>query len=58
MCQGKGNKKTRDKIIRRKLLLEEGGLITNRLMEISKNSVESLGFFDPQILNEYYGSNN
>ncbi|MCX5925467.1 MAG: outer membrane protein assembly factor BamA [Candidatus Dependentiae bacterium] len=44
----KGNKKTRDKIIRRKLLLEEGGLITNRLMEISKNSVESLGFFDPR----------
>ncbi len=44
----KGNKKTRDKVIRRKLLLEEGELITQNKMDISKQHVESLGFFDPR----------
>jgi len=44
----RGNFKTRDKIIRRKLLLEEGSLINNHLMEISKNNVASLGYFDPK----------
>jgi outer membrane protein insertion porin family len=42
----KGNKKTRDKIIRRKIALEEGCLITTRFMELSKTRVESLGYFD------------
>ncbi len=42
----RGNKKTRDKVIRRKILLEEGGLITTRQMDASKNRVESLGYFD------------
>jgi len=42
----RGNKKTRDKVIRRRISLEEGGLITNRYMEMSKNRVESLGYFD------------
>ncbi len=42
----RGNKKTRDKIIRRNIPLEEGGVITNRMMEIAKNKVESLGYFD------------
>lgn len=42
----RGNKKTRDKIIRRNLPLEEGGIITNRLMDIGKNNVEALGYFD------------
>jgi outer membrane protein insertion porin family len=41
----KGNKKTRDKIIRRKISLEEGGLLTTRQMEASKNRIEGLGYF-------------
>lgn len=42
----RGNKKTRDKVIRRQLVLDEGELLTNQKMEISKNRVESLGYFD------------
>lgn len=42
----RGNKKTRDKIIRRKISLEEGGLITNAHMDASKNRIEGLGYFD------------
>jgi outer membrane protein insertion porin family len=42
----RGNKKTRDKIIRRNIHLQEGGIITNNLMEVSKTKVESLGYFD------------
>lgn len=41
-----GNKKTRDKIIRRHILIAEGDLITNSLMEESKNRVEGLGYFE------------
>ncbi len=41
-----GNKKTRDKVIRRRLLLSEGSLITNQRMDLSKTRVESLGYFD------------
>ena len=41
-----GNTKTRDKVIRRQLVLEEGNLLTTQRMEISKHRVESLGFFD------------
>ena len=44
----KGNKKSHDKIIRRKIFLQEGDLLINRLMEMSKNNVESLGYFDPR----------
>lgn len=43
-----GNKKTKDKVIRRKIILREGDLITNRKKEISKYNIESLGFFDPK----------
>lgn len=42
----RGNKKTRDKIIRRKISIEEGYLLTNSQMEASKNRIESLGYFD------------
>lgn len=42
----KGNKKTRDRIIRRQFNLEEGGLLTNIGMESTKSRVESLGYFD------------
>ncbi|MCK5632830.1 outer membrane protein assembly factor BamA, partial [bacterium] len=41
-----GNKKTRDKVIRRKLALSEGQILTNSRMDSSKNRVEGLGFFD------------
>jgi len=42
----RGNKKTHDKVIRRQLRLEEGGLITTQAMEVSKNRVQALGYFD------------
>ncbi|RTL07225.1 outer membrane protein assembly factor BamA [Candidatus Dependentiae bacterium] len=42
----KGNKKTRDKVIRRKVLLQEGEFITQRLLNQSKQNVQSLGYFD------------
>jgi len=42
----KGNRKTRDKIIRRKVLLEEGSLLTNYGMDHSKSLIQGLGFFD------------
>lgn len=41
-----GNKKTRDKVVRRNIFLEEGDLITTKRMDESKNSVELLGYFD------------
>ncbi|MFC1841866.1 outer membrane protein assembly factor BamA [Candidatus Dependentiae bacterium] len=41
-----GNKKTKDKVIRRKIIMREGELITNRKQELSKFNVESLGYFD------------
>lgn len=44
----RGNTKTRDKIIRRKILLEEGDLITQNKMNLSKRNVASLGYFDPR----------
>jgi outer membrane protein insertion porin family len=42
----RGNQKTRDKIIRRCIPLEEGNIVTSKLMEFSKNKVEALGYFD------------
>ncbi len=42
----KGNKKSRDKVIRRAITLTEGEPITNFHMENSKNRVGSLGYFD------------
>lgn len=44
----RGNRKTRDRIIRRQLTLEEGGLLCTNMMESSKNRIESLGYFDVQ----------
>ncbi|OGB86484.1 outer membrane protein assembly factor BamA [candidate division TM6 bacterium RIFCSPHIGHO2_12_FULL_38_8] len=44
----RGNKKTRDKVIRRQILLDEGELITNQKMEVSKSCVGLLGYFDPK----------
>ena len=44
----KGNKKTRDKIIRRRLVLNEGELLTTKKMDDSKDNVEALGYFEPR----------
>ena len=44
----KGNKKTKDKVLRRNIILDEGELITNRKMEISKGRVSVLNYFDPK----------
>ncbi len=44
----KGNKKARDKIIRRQVLLDEGDLITNKKMDQSKDRVKMMGYFNEQ----------
>ena len=41
-----GNKKSKDKVIRRKIVLREGDLLTNKRMDASKYNIESLGYFD------------
>ncbi|MBV8661274.1 MAG: outer membrane protein assembly factor BamA [Candidatus Dependentiae bacterium] len=41
----KGNKKARDKVIRRQILLDEGDLITNKKMDQSKDRVKMMGYF-------------
>ena len=43
-----GNRKTRDKVIRRQILLDEGELLTTRKLELSKERVQSIGYFDPR----------
>lgn len=42
----RGNKKTRDAVIRRKLLMDEGETLTTRKMDDSKRLVQGLGYFD------------
>lgn len=44
----KGNKKTRDKVIRRMLTVQEGCTVTKRLMQSSQRNVSSLGYFEPK----------
>ncbi len=44
----RGNEKTRQKIIRRQLLFDEGDLLTTQRLEASKFKIEQLGFFDEQ----------
>jgi outer membrane protein insertion porin family len=41
-----GNEKTRDKVVRRQLLFDEGDLLTTKKIEDSKERVLSLGYFD------------
>lgn len=41
----KGNKKAREKIIRRQIVLDEGDLITNKKMDQSKDRVKMMGYF-------------
>lgn len=42
----KGNKKTRDKVIRRNLVVKENDYVRHSQLEISKNRVENLSFFE------------
>lgn len=42
----RGNKKTRDKIIRRNITLQEGDYVTNNRLEDTKQRIQSLGYFD------------
>jgi len=42
-----GNTTTRDKVIRRELLLDEGQVFSNRLWELSLLRLNQLGYFDP-----------
>ncbi len=44
----KGNKKTRDKVIRRRIPLIEGSTLTQGAMDGSKNGISSLGYFEQQ----------
>lgn len=48
-----GNKKTRDKVIRRELRVAEGSLYNFSKLELSKNRVKSLGFFDDVVFYQY-----
>jgi len=44
----KGNKKTRDHIVRRQILLHEGELLSHQRMELSKQRVEALSYWDKE----------
>jgi outer membrane protein insertion porin family len=42
-----GNVNTRDKVIRREMLIDEGDIFNNRLWEVSLLRLNQLGFFEP-----------
>ena len=44
----KGNTKTRDKVIRRELRIQEGEMYSGSQLRISKDNVNRLGFFQPE----------
>lgn len=44
----KGNKKSKDNVIRRQIMLDEGELISHPKMEASKSRVGLLNYFDPK----------
>lgn len=43
----KGNTKTRDKVVRRELMIHEGMMFSGSLLRRSKENVNRLGFFEP-----------
>ncbi len=51
-----GNGKTRDKVIRRELKINEGDLYSSTAIRISKNRVQALGFFETVEINQRRGS--
>ncbi len=48
-----GNNKTRDKVIRRELRINEGELYNNSRKELSRSKIMALGFFDDGSFNQY-----
>ena len=44
----KGNQKTRDKVIRRRIGLQEGNILSQGQMESSRTNVANLGYFEQQ----------
>ena len=44
----KGNSKTRDKVVRRELLIKEGQKFNGTALRQSKENVQRLGFFEPE----------
>ena len=51
-----GNTKTRDKIIRRELRVEEGGLYNNKKLQKSRERLNNLGYFEDVKINTQKGS--
>jgi len=52
----KGNTTTRDKVIRRELALEEGGIYNKKLWDLSLLRLNQLGYFEPLKTEEQGGS--
>jgi outer membrane protein insertion porin family len=48
-----GNTKTRDKVIRREILLDEGNIFSSALWDYSILKINQLGFFDPVKKEDY-----
>jgi outer membrane protein insertion porin family len=48
-----GNNKTRDKVIRRELRINEGELYNHSRKELSREKIQALGFFDEVNFNQY-----
>lgn len=44
----KGNRKSRDRIVRRQLLVDEGEELTTSKLDLTKERIKGLGFFDPR----------
>jgi outer membrane protein insertion porin family len=51
-----GNTRTRDKVIRRELEIEEGGLFSSAEIKRSRNNLRRLGYFDDVRIGELSGS--
>lgn len=51
-----GNTKTRDKVIRREMVISEGDLYSSARIEVSKQRVTALGFFKDVTINTKQGS--
>lgn len=47
----KGNSKSRDKVVRRELLIREGQKFNGTALRQSKENVQRLGFFEPESIN-------
>ena len=48
-----GNNKTRDKVIRRELRINEGELYNHSKKELSRQKIQALGYFDDVTFNQY-----